>query len=150
MKSSFGRSFTTVATVLLLSLLMLGTSFQILVKEYLEENAVSSLQQDAHIIADLAAAYSVDEGRRSRDFLLNLDVASKVSGFDAVVCDASGEIVICSCSPMVCDHLGWHIDEGYRHRHHQGTLHRFPVCCLCPHPRQQSHRWHRHRLHPHR
>ena len=113
MRSSFGRSFTAVATVLLLSLILLGTSFQMLIKKYLTENAIHDLKQDAQIVADLAAAYSVEGSQNSRAFLLNLDVAAQVSGFEAVICDKTGEIVICSCSPMVCDHLGWHIDEGY-------------------------------------
>ena len=116
MKSSFGRSFSAVATVLLLSLVMLGTSFQMLVKHYLTDNAMNELKIDAQIIADLAAAYTVEGSALSRDFLLNLDVATQVSGFDAVICNSTGEIVICSCSPMVCEHLGWHIDEGYLNR----------------------------------
>ena len=113
MKSSFGRSFFTISTILLLSLILLGASFQMLVKKYLVENAVSDLKQDAQVIADLAAAYSLDGGANSRGFLLNLDVAAQVSSFDAVICNAEGEIVICSCSPMVCEHLGWTIDKAY-------------------------------------
>ena len=113
MRSSFGRSFSVVATVLLLSLIMLGTSFQMLIKQYLTENAMSELKHDAQIVADLAAAYSVEGSQRSRAFLLNLDVATQVSGFEAVICDKTGEIVICSCSPMVCQHIGWQIDEDY-------------------------------------
>jgi len=113
MKSSFGRSFTAVATILLLSLITLGTSFQMLIKEYLTENAISDLKHDAQIMADLALAYSVDGRVSSRDFLLNLDVATEVSNFDAVICDSRGQIVICSCSPMVCEHLGWTVDSEY-------------------------------------
>ena len=113
MRSSFGRSFFTISTILLLSLVMLGASFQMLVKKFLVENAVSDLKQDSQVIADLAAAYSVDGTFNSRGFLLNLDVATQVSSFDAVICNAEGEIVICSCSPMVCEHLGWTIDEAY-------------------------------------
>jgi len=116
MRSSFGRSFSTVATILLLSLITLGTSFQMLIKEYLTDNAMSDLKQDAQIIADLASAYSVDGSAGSREFLLNLDVATQVSSFDAVICDAGGEVVICSCSPMVCQHLGMRIDEAYMDR----------------------------------
>ena len=116
MRSSFGRSFFTISTILLLSLVLLGASFQMLVKKFLVENAVSDLKQDSQIIADLAAAYSVDGSFNSRGFLLNLDVATQVSSFDAVICNAEGEIVICSCSPMVCKHLGWTIDAGYLHK----------------------------------
>jgi len=96
MRSSFGRSFSAVATVLLLSLIMLGTSFQMLIKEYLTQNAMSELKQDAQIVADLAAAYSIESSKSSRSFLLNLDVATQVSGFEVVICDNSGQIVICS------------------------------------------------------
>ena len=60
MKSSFGRSFSTVATILLLALTVLGASFQMLVKEYLTETTVSDLRSDADAIAKLAAAYSIE------------------------------------------------------------------------------------------
>jgi len=116
MKSSYGRLFTTISCILLLSLIVLGTSFQILIKEYLTDNTISDLKQDAQIIADLAAAYSVDGDMSSREFLLNLDVATQVSSFDAVICNSRGRIVICSCSPMACEHLGWTVDPSYMER----------------------------------
>ncbi len=116
MKSSFGRIFSTIAIVLLLSLVTLGTSFQMLIKQYMTENAISALYNDAQIIAELAAAYSIDGNMDSRDFLLNLDVATHVSSTDAVICNPEGQIVICTCSPMVCEHIGWTIDPAYLNR----------------------------------
>ena len=116
MKSSFGRSFFTIATILLLSLVLLGTSFQMLIKEYMTDNTVSGLKQDAQIIADLAAAYSIDGSLDSREFILNLDIATQISSFDAVICNGNGEIVICSCYPNMCEHIGWHIDREYMRR----------------------------------
>ncbi|MBQ2855493.1 MAG: HAMP domain-containing histidine kinase [Oscillospiraceae bacterium] len=113
MKSSFGRSFFTISTILLLSLVLLGASFQMLINEYITDNTVSNLQQDAQIIADLAAAYSIDGSLGSREFILNLDIATQISNFDAVICNGRGEIVICSCYPSICDHLGWRIDPDY-------------------------------------
>ena len=113
MKSSFGRSFFTIATILLLSLVLLGTSFQVLINEYITDNTVSGLKQDAQILADLAAAYSIDGSLGSREFLLNLDVATQISSFDAVICNGNGDIVICSCYPSICDHIGWRIDPQY-------------------------------------
>ena len=74
MKSAFSRTFSTAATILLLALLLLGTTFQYLVQDFMTKNAISSLQQDADLIANLAAAYSIDGSLTSRDFLLNLDV----------------------------------------------------------------------------
>lgn len=113
MKSSFGRSFFTIATILLLSLVLLGTSFQMLINDYMTDNTILGLQQDAQILADLAAAYSIDGSLNSREFMLNLDIATQISSFDAVICNSDGNIVICSCYPAVCEHIGWHIDQEY-------------------------------------
>ncbi len=113
MKSSFGRSFFAIATVLLLSLVLLGTSFQMLINDYMTDNTIQGLQQDAHILADLAAAYSIDGSLNSREFILNLDIATQISSFDAVICNKEGEIVICSCYPSVCEHIGWRVDQNY-------------------------------------
>ena len=116
MKSSFGRSFFAIATILLLSLVLLGTSFQMLINDYMTENTISGLKQDGQILADLAAAYSIDGSLGSREFMLNLDIATQISSFDAVICDVDGDIVICSCYPNLCDHIGWRIDRDYMAR----------------------------------
>ena len=116
MKSSFGRSFFTIAIILLLSLVLLGTSFQMLINDYMTDNTISGLKQDAQILADLAAAYSIDGSLNSREFVLNLDIATQISSFDAVICNADGDIVICSCYPNLCDHIGWSIDLDYMNR----------------------------------
>ena len=96
MKSSYSRNFYTIATILLLALTALGASFQLFVKEYLTDSAVSGLQQDASIIANLASAYSFDGSLSSREFLLNLDIASQVSDSDVVICNSEGHILLCS------------------------------------------------------
>ena len=113
MKSSFSRSFSAIAAILLLALTALGASFQILVKDYMTGTAVSGLAQDAAIIANLASAYSVDNSLTSRDFLLNLDIASQVSDSDVVICDSSGNILLCSDSLLGCEHQGMRFDAGY-------------------------------------
>ena len=113
MKSSFYRSFSAIAAILLLALTALGASFQILVKDYLTGSTVSGLSQDASIIANLASAYSVEGDLANREFLLNLDIASQVSDSDVVICDASGNILLCSDSLLGCEHQGMRFDEGY-------------------------------------
>ena len=113
MRTSFGRSFSTIATILLLTLTVLGASFQLLVKEYLTENTMSGLEQDADIIANLAAAYSLDGSLSNRDFLLNLDVASQVSDADAVIFDGSGKVVLCSDALLGCTHQGLQLNKEY-------------------------------------
>ena len=96
MKTSFSRNFSTTAAILLLSLLILFASFQILAKDYLTETTVGDLQHEGQFIADLAASYAIDGSLTSREFLLNLDVASGISNSDTVICDTEGRVIQCS------------------------------------------------------
>ena len=114
MKSSFSRNFSTIAMILLLALTVLGTSFQVLVKEYLTDNTVSGLKQDAQVIADLAAAYSTEGSIANRDFLLNLDIAAQVTDSDAVIFDSEGHVLLCSNALMGCKHQGLILNREYR------------------------------------
>ena len=113
MKTSFSRTFTTAVTILLLTLLTLGASFQALVKEYLTESTFADLQKDAEVISNLAAAYSLDGSLSSGGFILNLNVASQVSDADAVICNAAGTVVLCSDAPMGCEHQGLSVNQEY-------------------------------------
>ena len=113
MKTTFSRTFSMTASILLLALLVLGASFQALVKDYLTKSTMSDLQKDAGVIADLAAAYSMEGSLTSRDFLLNLDVASQVSDADAVICDSRGMVVLCSDALMGCEHQGLVVNGDY-------------------------------------
>ena len=113
MKSSFSRSFMTAATILLLALTVLGASFQLQVNNYLRDSTVSGLQQDAEVIANLAAAYSLDGSLTSREFLLNLDIASQVSDSDAIICNREGYIILCSDTITGCEHQGLQMNGDY-------------------------------------
>ena len=113
MKSSFGRSFSVFAGILLVALTVLGGSFQMLVQNYLMDTTFASLEQDAQIISDLAASYLEDSTLGDREFLMNLDIASKVSGSDAVLCNADGKVVICSDSLFGCNHVGLYVNKDY-------------------------------------
>ena len=113
MKTSFSRSFFTAATILLLALVVLGTSFQLQVNHYMEDSTVKGLQQDAVIISNLAAAYGVDGRLSSRDLLLNLDIISQVTDADVIICDAKGYIILCSDALTGCDHNGWQVNADY-------------------------------------
>ena len=113
MKSSFSRSFFTAATILLLALSVLGAAFQIQVNRYMEDSTVAGLQQDSTVIANLAAAYSLDGKLTSRELLLNLDVISQVTDADVVICDRNGFIILCSDALTGCDHEGWQVNQEY-------------------------------------
>ncbi len=113
MKTSFGRSFSTAAAILLLSLTVLGASFQLQVKKYLTDSTVSGLQQDAGVIADLASSYSLDGSLASKEFHLNLDVISQITDADTVICDSEGYVILCSHVQSGCDHQGLQLNQEY-------------------------------------
>ena len=96
MKSTFSRQFSATVLILLLALLLLGGAFRILASEYLQQNTAQQLLTDATSIAELTAAYSADDRLYDELLQTNLTFAAQVSGSDAVVCDTSGMVVLCS------------------------------------------------------
>ena len=116
MRTTFSRTFFPAAIILLAALLLLGTSFRALVEDFLQDNAVENLRSDATIISELASAYYTEGSLSSRDFLLNLDLSSRVSGADAIICDSTGRVVLCSDSPFGCEHQMLVIEEKYLNR----------------------------------
>ena len=113
MKTTFSRTFSTTIMILLLALILVGTSFQALVEDYLTDSAVTDLQQNCAAIADLASAYSLEGSMLNRDFMVNLDVASRVSGADMIIFSTDGQPLLCSEVLSGCSHQGLRLSEGY-------------------------------------
>ena len=113
MRTTFGRTFATVAIIMLVSLLLFGVSFQLLAKDFLTKTAVESLKEDAATIVRLAQAAYSDDRLNNHDFVVALSVTAEVSGNDAVVFGADGRLVMCSLSPFGCDHQGMPLQKDY-------------------------------------
>ena len=116
MKTTFSRTFSTTVMILLLALILVGTSFQALVEDYLTDSAVADLQQNCAAIADLASAYSSEGSMLNRDFMVNLDVASRVSGADTIIFGTDGRALLCSEVLSGCSHQGLRLSESYLSR----------------------------------
>ena len=113
MKTTFSRTFSTTVMILFLALILVGTSFQALVEDYLTESAVANLQQNCDAIASLASAYGSEGSLLNRDFMVNLDVASRVSGSDTIIFNADGRVMLCSDVLTGCSHQGLRLSESY-------------------------------------
>ena len=113
MKSSFSRTLFPAAMILLVTLMVVGASFQMLVRNFLNESALSDLEEDGQTFSRLAAAYSTHGGVSQEDFLLNLTVAAQINDTDTVICDKDGQLVLCSNAPMGCKHQGLMLDPGF-------------------------------------
>ncbi len=116
MKTTFSRTFFTTAIILLLALLLVGTSFQALVRDYLTESTITNLQNNSTAIAELAAAYYTEGSLLNWDFMVNLDVASQVTDSDVVICNAQRQVMLCSDSITGCAHQGLRVDEAYMNK----------------------------------
>ncbi len=113
MRSAFSRTFYPAAIILLAALLLVGASFQVLVKNYLTEKTMADLKNNGTTIAELASAYYTTESLGSRNFLITLSAAEKISGADTVICDTTGKLLLCSDAPLGCAHQGMFISKSY-------------------------------------
>ena len=113
MKTTFSRTFIPAALILLAALLLVGASFQMLVRNMMTKQSMDNLKDDCATISELASAYYTDSSLTTQDFFVNLSIATRVSGADAVICDRKGKLVLCSDSPMGCAHQGMTIDPNY-------------------------------------
>ena len=113
MRSTFSRTFFSTAMVLLLAMLLIGTSFQALVRDYLTDQAMEGLKNDGNAISALASAYYTDGTLNHQDFLVNLSFVSQVSQADSVICDSTGRLVLCSRAPFGCGHQGLTVSTDF-------------------------------------
>ena len=113
MKTTYSRTFLTSMAVLLLALLAVGIFLRALLDDYLTDNAFNRLEKDAQVITDLTAAYYSKDSLNSMEYLMNLDIAGRLSDADAVVCDSAGTILYCSEDPLGCVHQGLSVGQEY-------------------------------------
>ena len=113
MRSAQSRNFFTAVIVFLLALLILGIALRALVADYLKESTFRQLENDSAVLSHLAAAYYADGGLSNMQFLINLDVAARVSQTDAVICSPDGRILLCSDSPNGCSHQFLSFSQDY-------------------------------------
>ena len=113
MRSTFSRIFFPTMLLLLTALFLVGVSFQILVRNFLNHQALDNLENDGQAIASLASAYYTEASLTGKDFFINLSVATQVSDADAVLFDVNGRLLLCSDSPFGCEHRGWMVNRDY-------------------------------------
>ena len=103
----FGRQLILTAGQLLLSFVLLGALFVGVLFNYLVRINGESLRTTAEAVANLASAYStMGKLENIQNLRISLTFASEVSGTDAVICDDSGTVILCSCKQFPCPHLG--------------------------------------------
>ena len=113
MKRTFSRIFLPAAAILLAALLVVGISFQLLARSYMKRWAMDNLENEAKALSALSAAYYAEGTLTNQGFYMNIAVCNQVSGADAVICNLRGELVLCSDSPLGCEHTALSVDSEY-------------------------------------
>ena len=114
MKTTFSRQFALTAGLILLSVLLLGVSFRVFLSSYVVRETQASLQSNAAAVSNLASAYdSSGELSSNWNFRISLSFAAQVADADAVVCDETGRVILCSQDTLYCEHIGLQIDQDY-------------------------------------
>ncbi len=116
MRSTFSRTFYAATVVLLVTLLVVGFCLRALLSDYLDKTSYQRLDQEAQVIAELAAAYEADGSMVDMELLVDLDIAGQVSDSDAMICDREGKVILRSDRPLSFSHQGLSVDEKYLDR----------------------------------
>ena len=95
------RNFQAAVLLFLAAMLLLGVALRASLKGGLNRQAFAELENNATVISELMP------------FIINLDLAARISGTDAIVCDDTGRIVLCSESPTGCIHQGYNLTQEY-------------------------------------
>ncbi len=107
MKTTFARQFALTAGMVILCVALLGAGFRVLLYNNLVEQKKDALLTNGTTVAQYSAAYdSITDLGSNWDFRMSLSFASNVSDIDLLVCDAQGQVVVCSCSDLGCAHTG--------------------------------------------
>ena len=116
MRSTFIRTFFLTAVVVLAALLVVGAVFQFVVRDLVTHETEQELIGDCATVAELASAHYAQGSLPTREFFVDLSIATQVSGADAVICNSQGKLLLCSDSPMGCEHQGMMLSERYLHK----------------------------------
>ena len=113
MGASSSRVFRLLIIGFLVTLLILGIAIRSVTIKAMTKSALQDLQNSSLILSQLAAAYYADGTMTNMQFMINLDLTSKVSGVDVLICNETGRIILCSDSPTGCVHQSYYFPDTY-------------------------------------
>ena len=113
MGSSNSRTLRIIVITFLVVLLIAGVAVRTVISQKLTDTALADLEKSSLVLSQLAAAYYADGTMTNMQFIINLDLTSRVSDVDALICDEEGRIILCSDSPTGCFHQSYSLADSY-------------------------------------
>lgn len=113
MTTNYHRQFRTMASLLLVAILILGLVFHIFLYDITLSNNEDALYRNASAMADLTQTY-YETGSMTQvvAYWMNLSFAARTSGSKMLLCDAQGQVLLCSEDIQGCSHTGKWIADG--------------------------------------
>ena len=128
MGGSNSRTLRVLVIVFLVILLVLGIAIRSITIKSMTNSAFRDLENSSLILSQLAAAYYADGSMANMQFIINLDLTSRVSGVDVLICNEEGRIILCSDSPTGCIHQSYQFSAEYMEQvRHSGHLSQISV-----------------------
>ncbi len=113
MGGSKSRTLRVLIIVFLVILLVVGIGIRTATIQNMTDSAFRDLEKSSLVLSQLAAAYYADGTMANMQFFINLDLTSRVTGADVLICNTEGRIILCSDSPTGCVHQAYHFSMGY-------------------------------------
>ena len=113
MGGSASRTLRIAVILFLVTLLVLGIAIRSMTIQSMTYSALTDLENSSRILSQLASAYYADGTLANMQFIINLDLTSKISGVDILICSQSGRIILCSDSPTGCVHQSYSLSKSY-------------------------------------
>ena len=113
MGGSASRTLRIAIILFLVTLLVLGIAIRSMTIQSMTVSALTELENSSLTLSQLASAYYAEGSLANMQFIINLDLTSKISGVDVLVCNQSGRIILCSDSPTGCEHQSYTLAPSY-------------------------------------
>ncbi len=111
-KSIYTRNLLQSAGMVLLSILMLSMLFSIVSYTYVVQDRRKMLMSTANVVEDVASAVGQVSDLENWEIGLQAVSVARATGFHVFLCDADGQVLICSDSLTECEHVGKKIATG--------------------------------------
>lgn len=117
MRGTFGRIFPAISITLIVMMVLLGSVYRLMLRNYLVGEQTTALRQSADAVTELTQNYIAGDYRSisSADdtFHTNLAFSARVADVDTIICNAQGKVILCSCQELRCEHIGMIVEESF-------------------------------------
>ena len=112
MRSYYFKNFITLATLVLLSFLILSAAFVLVGRNYALRERRDTIESNAIELSRLASAYARDGSLEDWNFRITLSALARSTGNLCFVADGDGTVVTCSDAEPNCAHIGKRVPDA--------------------------------------